>query len=92
MKKTRNLVDPHDICSFIESHYGVGNLIANNMTSYINPEYEVKTRDVSVRSIESEIEMFPEEETAYPEWPASPNQVMLAFMKHHNVDEMTLTQ
>jgi hypothetical protein len=92
MKKSKNLADSFDICKFIETHYGVGNMLASNMTSYISPEYEVKTRDVSVNGIQNEIDMYPEEETAYPKWPASPNQVLLAFMKHHGVTEVTLTQ
>jgi hypothetical protein len=92
MKKGKNLADPWEICSFIESHYGIDNMIASNMTSYISPEYEVKTRDVSVDSVQRDIDENPEEEAAYTEWPASPNQVLLAFMKHHGVTEVTLTQ
>lgn len=92
MPKSVNLVTPHELRQWVETHYKLDHRTACTFVGWVTPEYEVKTRDHTIDDLKDEIEENPEEEAAYPEFPVSPNQMLIDFMVDHKITEMTLTQ
>jgi hypothetical protein len=92
MPRNTVIVSPYELCVFIESHYKINNALASSMTSWVTPECEMKTYDYDLDELRDEIAHEPEEEAAYPEFPASPNQMLVDFMVAKNIAAFTLTQ
>lgn len=92
MPRNTVIVSPYELCVFVESHYNIGNDLASRMTSWVTPECEVRTYDYDLDELRDNIEHEPEEEAAYPEFPATPNQMLVDFMVANNISAFTLTQ
>ncbi len=92
MPRNTVLVEPHELCDFAEEHYNIDNEVASNLTWWVTPECEVRTRTYDLDGVRREIADEPEEEAAYPEFPVSPNQLLVDYMVAHNLTEFTLTQ
>jgi hypothetical protein len=92
MPRSTVIVEPHELCDFAEEHYKINNDLASSLTWWVTPECEVRTRTYDLADVRQEIIDEPEEEAAYPEFPVSPNQLLVDYMVANNLTSFTLTQ
>lgn len=92
MPRNTVLVEPYELCNFAEEHYKIDNNVASNLTGWVTPECEVRTRTYDLDDVRRAIADEPEEEAAYPEYPVSPNQLLVDYMVANNITSFTLTQ
>jgi len=84
MKRT-TVVSPHELCEFAEEHYGISNMKADRLVSWVRPECEVKTYDYELVYLED-----PEDDSYTDHVEA--RQLLIDFMKHNKLKKFTLTQ